>query len=50
MVQGWFLTGDGIQASRWLDELPALNQPPKDDDGDVVSGQVFRTNQSYPFY
>ena len=37
------MPGDGIQASRWLDEFAALSEPPKVNHRDTVCGQVFPT-------
>ena len=44
-MQRGLVSGDGVNASGWLDEFTAVEQPPEVDDRDAMLVQVFRTNQ-----
>jgi len=45
VVQRGLVSGDGVNASGWLDEFTAVEQPPEVDDRDAMLVQVFRTHQ-----
>jgi len=45
VVQRGLVSRDGVNASGWLDEFTAVEQPPEVDDRNAILVQVFRTNQ-----